>query len=448
MVDLREFLNQLETENELIKIEEEVSTKFEMAANIKKLEAEKAVFFKKVKESNFSVVAAVCGNRKRICKALNVIPEKLYEKILQALKFPKKPSMAGDGKVKEVWEKPNLKNFPILTHYEKDAGPYITSAIISAKSPDGKIENVSIHRLLVLRKDKLAIRIVPRHLQKLCEMAKESGKKTLDIAVCIGVHPAIFLAAASPAPFGLSEYEVANSLLDGKLKLLDCENVDVRVPSDAEIVFEGKILLDEKVSEGPFTDVTQTYDIVRLQPTIKLVGIMRRKNCIYQALLPGGTEHRLFMGLAREAKIWETVKAVVPTVKAVRLTDDGCGWLHAVVSIKKQLEGDGKNVVFAAFTAHPSLKHVVVVDEDINVENPLEVEWAIATRFQADKGLIKIENVRGSTLDPSANQETGTTTKLGLDATKPLSKPPEKFEKAKIPENRKVKDILEKLGLG
>ncbi len=139
------------------------------------------------------------------------------------------------------------------------------------------------------------------------------------------------------------------------------------------------------------------------------------------------------MGLPYEAKIYDVVKGVVPKVKTVNLTSGGCGWLHAVVSIEKQTEGDGKNALMAAFGAHPSLKHVVVVDSDIDPTNPNDVEWAIATRFQADKGLVVIRNARGSTLDPSADQQNGTTTKLGIDATRTFSKPAEKFAKAKIP---------------
>ncbi len=444
MASLREFISQLKNKKKLVKVKDKVSAKFEAAAIIREFEAKKAVFFEKIEESNFPVVAGVCGDKERICMALNIDQENLYKKILNALKNPIKPVVDNNGEVKEVIEKPNLKKFPILTHYEKEK-PYITSSVVSAKSPDGKIENVSVHRFQVLGEDKLAIRIVPRHLYKLCEMAKEEGKKTLEIAISIGVHPAVLLAAASPAPFGLSEYWVANAILNGKLRLTRCENVDLNVPADAEIVFEGEIVLDENVQEGPFADLTQTYDAVRLQPVVRLLSVMRRKDCIYQALLPAGSEHKIFMGLFREAKIWESVKEVVPTVKAVKLTDGGCGWLHAFISIKKQLEGDGKNTILAAFTGHPSLKHVVVVDEDINIENLTEVEWALATRFQGDKDLVVVRGVRGSTLDPSANQETGATTKVGFDATKPLSKPPEKFEKVNIPKNDKVKKLLRRL---
>ncbi len=445
LTSFRDFLNQLEEEGELLRIRDRVSSKFEASAIIKKLEGKKAVFFEDVDGLSIPVVAGLCTSEEKLCKALNIKTDSLYETILQALNSPKKPQIVENGEVKEIIEKPNLKKVPILTHYEKDGGPYITSAIVSTRSPDGKIENVSVHRLKVLDENHLVIRLVPRQLYTLYQTAKKEGKRSLDVAISVGVHPAVLLAAASPAPFDVNEFDVANALLKGELKLTKCENIDVNVPANSEIVFEGRILLDKEAPEGPFVDVTGTYDIVRLQPVVELVGVMRRKNHVYQALLPAGLEHKLFMGLARKVKIWETVRKVVPTVRSVKLTEGSGGWLHALISIRKETENDGKNVISAAFSAHPSLKHVFVVDEDIDVDNLIEVEWALATRFQGDEDLVILKNVKGSTLDPSANQETGLTTKVGFDLTRPLSKPPEKFKKAVIPENSNVKRILNQI---
>ena len=444
-MSLREFLKQMEAEGEVLHIKEKLSPKFEIAAIMKALDKGPILIFEKVKGESTKIVANVCATRERICKALNVERENLYSKLVYAWKNPSKPKIAKDSPVKEVVREDfKLSEIPVLTHFEHDAGPYITSAIVSAKSPDKKVENVSIHRLQVLGEDKLAIRLVPRQLHKLWTMAKEAGQE-LDVAISIGLHPAVSLAATAPLPFGVSEFEVANTLLEGKFKLIECEHVDAYAPAEAEIILEGKLSTSEEVDEGPLVDITGTYDIVRKQPTIKIVGAMHRKDYIYQALLPSGNEHKLLMGLSREVAIWETVSKVVPKVEAVNLSSGGCGWLHAIISIEKQTEGDGKNALLAAFSAHPSLKHAVVVDTDINVYNIEEVEWAIATRFQADKDLLIIKNVRGSTLDPSANQETGTTTKMGIDATRPLDKPKEKFEKAKTVSSKRVNEVIEEL---
>jgi len=443
-LSLRSFLEEMEKEGEVIHVKEKVSTKFEIAALMKALDKGPILFFDNIKGFSAKVVANVCATRKRICKALNLSEGELYSKLTEAWKNPTPPKIVKDSPVKEVVkEKFSLFEMPILTHFEHDAGPYITSAIVSAKSPNGKIENVSIHRLQVLDKNTLAIRIVPRHLYKLWMLAKEANQD-LDVAISIGLHPAVHLAATAPLPFGTSEYHVANTLLGGKFRLVKCEHVEAHAPADAEIVLEGKLSTSEMVEEGPLVDITGTYDAKRSQPTIKIVGMMHRNDYIYQALLPSGSEHKLLMGLSREATIWETVSKVVPRVRAVNLSAGGGGWLHAIISIEKQTEGDAKNALLAAFAAHPSLKHAIVVDSDINVYDLEEVEWAIATRFQANEDLIIIPNARGSTLDPSANQQTGTTTKVGIDATRPLERAKEKFEKAKIPINRKTEELIEK----
>lgn len=275
-------------------------------------------------------------------------------------------------------------------------------------------------------------------------MAKEK-KQNLDVAIAIGVHPAVMLAAASSVPFGTSEFNMANTLLNNKLTLIKCEHVDAFAPAEAEIVLEGKILFDKEVAEGPLVDITGTYDVQRKQPVIELTSMMHRRDFIYEALLPSGNEHKLLMGLPRETMIWEAVSQTVPKVKAVNLSIGGCGWLHAIISIDKLVDGDAKNALAAAFSAHSSLKHAVVVDPDIDGYDPKMVEWAIATRFQANEDMVILANARGSTLDPSADQETGLTTKVGIDATRPLTKPREKFELAKIPASKKTTEIIDKL---
>jgi len=443
-MSLREFLKQ--TEKETLHIKDEVSSKFEISSVMKNFDNNGPILlFEDVKGHQVKIVANVCGTRQRICSALNVDGEGLYRRLTEAWQKPKKPKNRGDAVVKETAES-NLSKIPILTHFEKDAGPYITSAVVYARSINGKFENASVHRLQVLDKRHLAIRLVPRHLFKLWQMAKEAGKD-LDVSISIGVHPAVMLAASSPVPFGVNEFEVANTLMNNNLSLIECEQVNACAPADAELVLEGRISATKEVAEGPFVDVTGTYDVVRKQPVIEIVKVMHRNDYVYQALLPSGAEHRFLMGLPHEVLIWAAVSKVLPKVYAVNLSSGGSGWLHAIIAIEKQLDGDGKNALLAAFAAHPSLKHAVVVDSDIDVFNVSDVEWAIATRFQASKDLIVINNVRGSTLDSSADQETGLTTKMGVDATRPFSKPKEKFERAKIPASKRVEMLVRKLAV-
>lgn len=442
-MSLRGFLEKMEKSKEVKHVKDALSARFEISYFMKSYDNEGPILaFDKVKGYDSKVVANVCGTRKRLCASLDVGQSELYARLENAWRSPTRTKTVENGKVKEVVEKNvDLSTIPILTHFEKDAAPYVTSAVIHAKNVDGTIENVSVHRLQVLDKKHLAIRLVPRHLFRLWNIAKDSGRD-LDVAISIGVHPAVLLAASSPVAFGVNEFDVANALLNGELRLVGCKHVEACAPAEAELVLEGRISTSKEVFEGPFVDITGTYDVQRKQPIVEVVGMMHREHYFYEALLSSGAEHRLLMGLPHEVLIWESVSKVVPKVHAINLTAGGNGWLHAVISIEKLVDGDAKNALLAAFAAHPSLKHAVVVDSDINVFDACDVEWAIATRFQASEDLVVIENVRGSTLDSSANQDTGLTSKVGVDATRPFAKPREKFERAKIPVGKRVEELV------
>ncbi|MEM4250594.1 MAG: UbiD family decarboxylase [Candidatus Bathyarchaeia archaeon] len=429
MVDLRSFLGVLEKESELLRIDRAFSPRFEASSIIKKNDEGKAILFH---VSGYGkAVSGICGTKRRIALSLDTTPDRIRQCIMDGIRNPQEPSVTSNLNADE--ELSDLSKLPVLTHFEKDSAPYITSAIVSARLPGSRVENVSIHRLMIVDKMHMAIRIVPRHLYQICKSSEASGHPTVDVGIAIGLHPAVLLAAASPAPFGVSEYAVANRLLGNKLRVAECSSVNARIPEDAEIVIEGRILLKKEVDEGPFVDMTGTYDIVRKQPVVEVKRILCRRDFIYHALLPSGREHGLLMGLPQEAKIAESIAGVVPYVKDVNLTAGGCHWLHAAVSVEKQSEGDAKNAILAAFAGHPSLKHVVVVDPDIDVNRLEEVEWAIATRFQGNRGLVIITDARGSSLDASGNQEISLTTKVGIDATRSFLKPKEKFERARIP---------------
>jgi 2,5-furandicarboxylate decarboxylase 1 len=445
-MSLRGFMRQAEKQKEVLHVKDRVSTRFQIAYTIRQLDCEGPILcFDNVKDFETSVIANVSGTRKRVCSALGVDHESLYKKMIEAWRCPVRPKIFETATVKNCIEKDiDLSKIPVLTHFEGDAGPYITSAVVHARSVDGTVENVSVHRLEVLDKKRLAIRLVPRHLSNLFQMAKKEGKD-LDVAISVGVHPAVLLAASSPLPFGVCEYDVANAMLNGDLKLIECERVNASAVAEAELVLEGRISATKEVEEGPFVDITGTCDVQRKQPVVDVVGVMHRENYVYHALLSSGMEHLILMGLPHEALIWEAVSKVVPKVYGVNLSKGGSGWLHAVISVEKQVEGDGKNALLAAFAAHPSLKHAVVVDSDIDVFDASEVEWAVATRFQGSEDLVVVENVRGSTLDPSADQERVLTSKVGFDATRPFSKPKERFERARIPFDQGLEKLVHRL---
>lgn len=436
-MSLRLFLNaESKLDGQVVKEGRELSPKHEIPDRMKACDNGPVTVFERVEGSSMKVVAGVCGTRERIFRAIGAGPETYYSRLIEAAGNPLEPEMVGEGPVLAIHSRPDLRKLPVLTHYEKDLGPYITSGIVIARGTDGRFQNASVHRLLVLDRERLAIRIVPRHLYALHQEAKRQGKD-LQVAIVIGSHPAVMVAANAGPKFGVDELGVANALLGGGLKVVRCKHVDVKVPAESEIVLEGLIKKDEVVDEGPFVDLTGTYDIVRKQPVVEIVGMSMRRDPMYQAILPGGSEHKLLMGMPKEARMFEAITRAVSEVKGVRLTLGSSCWFHAVVSIKKQAEGDGKNALMAAFGSNPSVKHVVVVDEDINIDSTNEVEWALATRFQGDEDMIRIKRARGSSLDPSSDQEKMLTTKIGFDATIPWNKPREKFARAKMPQQQR-----------
>jgi UbiD family decarboxylase len=440
MKNLRTCLEEIK--EDIIIIKEPLSRKYEIAAVLQRFDGRKPVMIKE-KDTGVTVVGGINGNRSRLLKSIGVDQKNIYMTLNDATKNSIKCDI-GDGPVKEVVEKGDLYDIPVMTHFKGDPGPYITSGILHTKGPNGEHENVSFHRILILDRKRMTIRIVPRHLYRIIQLAKEQRLKSLDVAVTIGHHPGTLIAAALPASFGTSEFDVANRLLGGSLKLTQCEHVDALAPADAELVLEGKLRLDQNAKEGPFVDLSGTFDVQRQQPVIDLMGIMHREDYLYQGLLPSGSEHRLLMGMPREPRIWEYARNVVPNVRGVNMTVGGMGWLHCVVSFEKFREGDPKNVLMAIFAAHPSLKLAIVVDIDIDPYDMQQVEWAIATRFKGDEDLILIPGARVSSLDPASDQEKELGCKVGIDATRPMYKEPNSFKRAEIPVSEKLKGILDK----
>jgi UbiD family decarboxylase len=413
----RKFIEQLEKNGELTKITKPISTEYEIAGVVEAL-GEKPVFFDNVKESSVPVVAGLVSSKDLIARAIGATKEQLLPKLSAAIEKPRAPEVVEQGECQEVVEETvDLTKLPIMRFTEKDGGKYIDSAVAIVKDPENGNRNMCFHRLMLLDKNHFVPRIVEDRGTD--TILKKAGGE-LDIAICVGNSTAVLLAAATSLPKGVDELGMANAL--EKTELVKCKTVDLEVPREAEFVLEGRIT-KEKTSEGPFLDLTGTVDKVRQQPILEVKCVTHRKNPIYQTILAGRNEHKFLMGMPKEPTIFNEVNKVCQC-KDVYITPGGCSWLHAVVQIRKQNPDDGKKAIAAAFEGHKSLKHCVVVDEDINIYNPHDVEWAIATRFQADKNTVILSNKPGSSLDPSGDLSEGkkaTTAKAGLDATIPTS---------------------------
>ncbi len=411
----RHFLKQLDENGDLTRIKNEVSTKYELAGVIDALD-EKPVLFENVRESNIPVVAGLVSSKELIAKALNTQKRQLLHKLSSAIKKPFPiPDVVKEGECQQNVEKNvDLSKLPIMKYTEKDGGKYVASGVAIVRDPElGR--NMCFHRLMLLDRKKFVARIVEDR-GTYTALRKSGGE--LEIAICIGNSAAVLLAASTSLPKGVDELGMANAL--ERIELAKCKTVDLEVPRDCEIVLEGRIV-EERAPEGPFLDLTGILDKVRQQPIVEISCITNRKEPIYQTILAGRKEHKLLMGMPKEPTIFNEVNKICEC-KDVYITIGGCSWLHAVVQIKKQSEKDGKRAIAAAFEGHKSLKHCVIVDEDIDIYDPNEVEWAIATRFQADSDVVILPKQRGSSLDPSGDLTEGkkaTTCKMGLDATIP-----------------------------
>jgi len=374
---------------------------------------------------DWRVVAGICSDRKYFALGLDVPISRLTERLAEAMEYPSQPEIVAEGPCQEVVARDvDLDSLPILTHLEGDAGPYVTSSIVITEDLEfGR--NVSFHRLLRLDKKRFAARLVEN---RGTYNAWQKSPGDLPVAICIGVSLPVLLAGSMSPAADVDELAVANAL--SPFQLVKCLTNDLHVPADAEIVLEGRVT-HEQVAEGPFLDLTETNDIVRQQPVIEIDCVTHRRQPIYHALLPGGLEHKLLMGMPREPTIFAEVNKVV-NCRSVAITTGGASWLHAVVQIDKRSDDDGRMAIEAAFRGHGSLKHVWVVDGDIDPYDADAVEWALATRFQADQDLIILSDRPGSSLDPSALHIPGQksqTAKAGFDCTMPLGALLSKYEK-------------------
>ena len=372
-------------------------------------------------------VGNLFSTRKKIASALGIDQSGIVKFMINAIDNPADTEVVNDPEFRYQELPLDLTKLPICKYFPEDGGRYVSSGVIVSEY--GGKRNVSFHRMMIMDKDRIAVRLVPRHLFTMYNNAKKDGKE-LKITICIGARPEVLLAAATSTAYDADEMRIASAMVKASsgspLKVGKCDN-GLLVPSETDYVLEARITFDT-AKEGPFVDITGTYDFIRDQPVIKVEKIWACRDPVMQLLLPGGNEHYLFMGLPREPIIFKTVQQAVPRTHNVRLTEGGCCWLNGVVSITKNKEGDGMNAIMAAFTGHPSMKHVIIVDEDIDIFDDRQVEWAVATRFQADR-VLRIPGAAGSSLDPSAE---GTTWKMGLDATIPLRMDRKLFTKATL----------------
>jgi len=425
-VDVRGFLAWAGETGLLVEVERAVDPHLELARVMAALEGRPVLFRALAGFPGWRAISGVCARRQHLAAALGCAVPELVQRMADALARPTPPPVLDSGPCQEVVEpRVDLTRLPIPHYNLDDGGRYVTSGVAVVRDPDlGR--NVAFHRLMLLDERRFVARVVE---ERGTHTALGKVTRDLPVAIAIGCPIQVLLAAAMSPPKGVDELGIAQTL--APTPLVRCQAVDLEVPAEAELILEGRIT-HTLTDEGPFPDLTGTMDVVvRRQPVIEIDRVTHRRDAVFHALLPGGLEHKNLMGMPREPTIFAAVNEVCRCT-GVYITPGGTCWLHAVVQVEKRHEEDGRRAIWAAFQGHASLKHVVVVDTDVDPYDSAAVEWAIATRFQADRDLVVLTDQPGSSLDPSATHVPGQktrTAKMGLDATAPLGEARRGYER-------------------
>ena len=420
--DLPSYLERIKTErpDEFLAVSREMSPGHEVTAAVVKIEQETrrrpVLVFENVKGTEFPVITNLHASRSRLAMAMNAAPNEMLRKYLDAMDKPIPPREVNTGLCKDVvltGADLDMRALPQLEHHQGDGGAYITAAISFAKDPDSEMWNCAYNRLMITGKDSTSIHLtLGKHLWEYYKIAESRGE-ALPVAFAIGVHPAIALGCLAIGSIDEDERGIMGALLGEPLELVRCETSDVMVPAQAEMIIEAEILPRERIAEGPFGEFTGYSLGAREREVVKVNAITHRKGAMFHDIAVGHLDHMLLSTIPMEANLFRAVRAMIPSVKAIRVPSP----FTCYVSIEQRLPGQATNAILAVLGSDLYMKRVVVVDHDVDVFNEREVNWAIATRCQPDKDITIITGARGSDLDPSTAGNDGFTAKWGVDAT-------------------------------
>ncbi|OPX89867.1 MAG: Phenolic acid decarboxylase subunit C [Pelotomaculum sp. PtaB.Bin104] len=459
---IREYLNFLENEHqgEILHVEGEVNPAgFDVTALLTRLEKQSnyplTLFSKclnlKGEISRFPLVTNIYASRKRCALAMGLGQDQVgnslgleYALREAGRKTPVELSKQ-EAPVKQVikmGDEVDLSEFPIVRHHYMDGGPYIDMTPVM-RDPDTGAYNIAFLRTMYKGPRKLGLHMSPRHNWQIVRKNEEAGKGT-PVVIVVSHHPAFYLGALNVSPFGVDDYELTGSIMNEPLRVTASETWgdSFMVPADADILIEGEVLPNVREVEGPFGEFPGTFGPQRLRWVIDVKAITYRKDAVYQDIFVGHKDNWVLGAIPKEGTLYNRIKGVVPTVKGIHLPDSGTGRFNCYISINKKVNGESKQAAFIAMGECDFVKNVVVVDADVDPFNEQEVMWAVATRVQADNDVDIIKNVKGNTLEPSQTDDI-MTTKMIIDATKPLGRP--FAERVRVPEEALARVKVENL---
>ena len=429
---LKDFIEFLKQNGELLTLSTPLVPKFEISAILSELGKKEApaILIEKVKGYKFPVIGNLLGTKKRLAMALGVGQENFFGNTISKLEKRIPPILVKDPSPKEVFAQKRkinlLELLPILTHYAKDSGPYITSGMTSARDPKDGTMGRGLHRMEVRGKNELGISLINPPLSEIYAQYKKENRR-MEVATVIGVDPAILIALISKVPRGMDKLSVAGGLKGKPIPMVKAETVDIDIPAQAEIVIEGYVDPKGKEKDGTLGESSGYYMTFSKSPTIHVTTITYRKGAYFHAIVPWGLEVDNLLCLIHGIDFVPKMKKEIPSIKRIHFIPGTFG-SHVVMNIDTDSKAEIRKVLTYALS-FTHVKKVIVVDEDVDPEDSQEVEWALATRFQGDRDLIVVPDLRGQPIDPSS-KEGFLTTKLGMDATRPKK---EGFEKVDVP---------------
>ena len=443
---LRDWLDHLAARDRLAIIKPNANLRFELAAYAKRLDGLRATIFPRPGGHPMPVVSGLISDRVWMAEAMGVEPGEVLTRFQEAAlnPLPWKETKAAPAQEVVHRQVDLVRQLPLPTHNEHDGGPYISAGLMIVRNPKTGKQNVSIHRCQLTGPNRLGVLLLPRHTNLFFDMAESSGQP-LDAAIVVGIDPLTLLASQAIAPVDFDELEIAGALQGRPLPVVKCLTSEIRVPAEAEVVIEGRFLPQVREPEGPFGEFPQYYGERANRHVMEVTAVTHRKDAIFHTIVGGGLEHQLLGAIPKEATLINHLRRNFPNVIDVHLSPGGVMRFHLYVKIKKRHEGEAKNVMMGAFAGSFDLKHVIVVDDDVDIHNPTEVEWAVATRFQADRDLLVVPESQGSKLDPTNRDGVGA--KMGLDATKPLKAEEMTFKRIRVPGEEAI-DVAETIRRG
>lgn len=443
LVDLGACIDFLDSSGQLARVKTEVDSRFELAAVAKRFEGGKCVLFERVKDSAYPVLTGLLWNRDIVGALFGMPKEQVPFAIAKAVAAWQKNPDALPGRLlkrgpcNEVIENTcDLSRLPIPLHALKDGGAFLDSSIVIARNPLTGAPNISIHRMMVTRKNRLSFLIDPgRHLGEYVELMERRGEP-LQVTINNGVGLAPWIVSSLPR-LGDDKNVVAHHLTGRGIDFVQGQTVDVPAYAAAQFVIEAEILPGVREPEGPFAEVTGYYAGREKRWVMKVKAITRRTEPVFHTVL-SGMEVWNAVGFTAEAAIYHAVKRAIPELVAVYLPHGGCGFYQAVVQVRNTRKNIGKDAIRETFRAFRPLQRVVVVDTDVDLRDAVDVDWAITTRFDPDGDLILLPEEDGHILNPmvtiNADGKGGTVTKMGMDALVPFGAPRERFERVKFRE--------------